>query len=178
MQWWIINLFLSISVRTCSVFSVCFDMYVYGIFSVNHRIVYLYVWFVFMCLCCIRPNKSYVVVCCYCALYVKTYHLIAPMFNCILCYWKVCIYVRHGLFGRQNMFPFFSMNAYSAMLCFLVNHFVQILIDTIWLQTYNYYFVGSRERHFNPYRHINCKLFLLKTQSVNNNIKLNSSCYS
>ena len=31
-------------------------------FSVNHRIVYLYVWFVSMCLCCIRPNKSYVVV--------------------------------------------------------------------------------------------------------------------
>ena len=26
-------------------------------FSVNHRIVHLYVWFVSMCLCCIRPNK-------------------------------------------------------------------------------------------------------------------------
>jgi len=42
--------------------SVCFDMYVYvGFFSVNHRIVYLYVWFVSMCLCCIRPNKNDVV---------------------------------------------------------------------------------------------------------------------
>jgi len=37
-------------------------MYVYVVFSVNHRIVYVYVWFVSMCLCCIRPNKSYVVV--------------------------------------------------------------------------------------------------------------------
>ena len=55
--------FLSISVYTCSVFSVCFDMYVYVVvFSVNHRIVYLYVWFVSMCLCCIRPNNSYVMV--------------------------------------------------------------------------------------------------------------------
>ena len=45
---------------TC--FSVCFDMYMYvGFFSVNHRIVYVYVWFVSMCLCCIQPNKSYVV---------------------------------------------------------------------------------------------------------------------
>jgi len=35
---------------------------VYVVFSVNHRIVYLYVWFVSMCLCCIRPNNSYVVV--------------------------------------------------------------------------------------------------------------------
>ena len=33
-----------------------------GGFSVDHRIVYLYVWFVSMCLCCIRPNKRYVVV--------------------------------------------------------------------------------------------------------------------
>ena len=45
---------------------------------------------------------------------LKTYHLIAPMFNCILCYWKVCIYLRHGLFGRQNMFPFFF---YECILC-------------------------------------------------------------
>jgi len=37
------------------------DGYV-GLFSVNHRIVYLYVWVVSMCLWCIRPNKSYVVV--------------------------------------------------------------------------------------------------------------------
>ena len=61
----IISFFLSISVCTCSVFSVSFDMYVYVVvFSVNHRIVYLYVWFVSMCLCCIRPNTSYVVVSC------------------------------------------------------------------------------------------------------------------
>ena len=49
--------------------SVCNDMYMYVVFfPVNHRIVYVYVWFVSMCLCCIRPNKSYVVVvvvCCY-----------------------------------------------------------------------------------------------------------------
>ena len=33
-------------------------MYVYvWVFSVNHRIVYLYVWFVSMCLCCIRSNN-------------------------------------------------------------------------------------------------------------------------
>jgi len=38
-------------------------MYVYVVvFSVNHRIVYLFVWFVSRCLCCIRPNTSYVVV--------------------------------------------------------------------------------------------------------------------
>jgi len=30
-------------------------------FSVNHGIVYFYVWFVSMCLCCIWRNNSYVV---------------------------------------------------------------------------------------------------------------------
>ena len=47
---------------TCSVFSSeCVDMYLYVLFR-SHRIVYLYIWVVSMCLCFIRPNKSYVVV--------------------------------------------------------------------------------------------------------------------
>ena len=44
--------FLFVLTCTCMVF----------FYSVNHRIVYLYVWFVSICLCCIRHNKSYVVV--------------------------------------------------------------------------------------------------------------------
>ena len=70
MQLWIIKpikmynqLFLSISVCTCSVFFCLFwHVCVCCFFSVNHRIVCLYVWFVSMCLCCIRPNKIDVVV--------------------------------------------------------------------------------------------------------------------
>ena len=46
---------------TCSVFSSDCDMYLYVLFR-SHRIVYLYIWVVSMCLCFIRPNKSYVVV--------------------------------------------------------------------------------------------------------------------
>ena len=70
MQLWIIKpikmynqLVLSISVCTCSVFFCLFwHVRVCCFFSVNHRIVCLYVWFVSMCLCCLRPNKIYVVV--------------------------------------------------------------------------------------------------------------------
>ena len=58
------QLFFLISLSAHVVFfSVCLTCTCMVFFySVNHRIVYLYVWFVSMCLCCIRPNKRYVVV--------------------------------------------------------------------------------------------------------------------
>jgi len=92
-------------------------MYVYvGFFSVTHLIVYLYVWFVSMCLCCIRPNKSYVMLCyvmlcyvmlCYVMLcYVMLcYAMLCYVMLCyvMLCYVMLC-YVMMAVLGYTTMY--------------------------------------------------------------------------
>ena len=79
-----------------------FDMYVYVVYLVNHRIVHLYVWFVSMCLCCIRPNKSYVVV----------------ILNTILLYYTVKIGFSRTIQNTTQLYhkTYFSVITYTILL--------------------------------------------------------------